>query len=174
MVTDVMILNSRVKRQLNQQKLLNGLTGCLISLTMNIPGTDKTSPDIAEVHLHSLNAIESLCNKQGYKVLYKEVHNHKTGPEGFICLENEGQMIKKMLIEYEEKNEVGRLLDIDVIDSFQGLISRKRFNLPSRKCFLCDENANVCRRNGTHSIIELQEFITDKMEGYLNTIHENH
>lgn len=56
----------------------------------------------------------------------------------------------------EEELPWGRLLDIDVYTS-RGPLSRALLGERPRRCFLCEEEAKICARTGTHSLISLRD-----------------
>jgi holo-ACP synthase len=58
-------------------------------------------------------------------------------------------------MEAEELSPVGRLWDFDVFDANGVLYSRSQFNLPTRHCLICDNEAKVCARQRSHSLEEI-------------------
>lgn len=63
--------------------------------------------------------------------------------------------LKKITVSIEEKNELGRLFDFDVLNTKGENISRIQIGLQERKCLLCNENAKGCGRSRKHSIDDL-------------------
>ena len=81
----------------------------------------------------------------------------KTGPEAMICVRAEAKDVKKRLCALEDGEELGRLLDIDVIAPDGGKISRTDIGLPAGAVLLCDKPAPVCARSRAHSVDALFE-----------------
>ena len=123
---------------------------------MNIPGPVKTNElirrafDIGEILL-----LEGLNHIHADILDACEVHND-TGDELLLSIGNaEPESLKDMAITIENSSELGRLFDIDVIDSNGNKLSRKEF----RKCLICDKQAQECARSRTHSVREMQDAI---------------
>ena len=63
----------------------------------------------------------------------------------------------------EEQTPLGRLVDIDVhFKNCQSSVTRNA----TRKCFLCDNPAFVCGRLKSHSISQLNDFLTEKTRNF--------
>lgn len=67
-----------------------------------------------------------------YETLFDAAIYEKTGPEAMICVRAEAKAVKKRLCALEDGEELGRLLDIDVIAPDGGKISRTDIGLPAR------------------------------------------
>jgi holo-ACP synthase len=151
------ILNAREKRFLRQRELLRIYKTSLISFTLNIPGAQKQSEAIRQLHRAG---IELLCQYfPSGKILFRESIHGDTGSEGFLCIDEEACRVKHKTIFVEETHPAGRLFDMDVFDTSGAVISRNTLGLPARKCFICDSEANVCKRLGRHSMEVLRETV---------------
>lgn len=77
--------------------------------------------------------------------------------------------VKRFGLELETR-PAGRLLDFDVYEK-QGdeivQLSRDSFDLPLRRCLLCDDAALICRREGRHQESELQHAFDETFAVYL-------
>ena len=73
--------------------------------------------------------------------------------------------LKKAMIELEDGTKLGRLFDIDVINSKGNKISRLELGMAPRKCIVCDEIAHVCSRSRAHSVEEMLEYINKVIKG---------
>lgn len=156
------MLEARENRQVKQQNLLESVNpGTLISMTMNIPGSVKVTEELIQIfHL----VYSQVKNDWQTELLYDELLTLKTGCEGYFLVKEKADIVKKRLIEREEKLTFGRLFDLDVLEMRQGemvVLSRKDFNLSPRACFICNENAKECGRNRRHSVDELQLAISN-------------
>ncbi len=160
------ILSARADRQLSQEKLLEEFGNNLVSMTMNIPGTVKNSEDISKAFAKSFFGLVEVLKFERFKIEHIECSNMKSGPIGFISIIGDCHELKRLLVLYEDSTTIGRLLDIDLIHEDEGMISRRDLDLEPRKCFLCDEEANVCRRNQTHSYHALMDYVNDCLDTY--------
>ena len=155
-ITLAQMLGQRELRAHQQKIFLDKYHSPLISFTMNIPGPVKTNElirrafDIGEILL-----LEGLNHIHADILDACEVHND-TGDELLLSIGNaEPESLKDMAITIENSSELGRLFDIDVIDSNGNKLSRKEF----RKCLICDKQAQECARSRTHSVREMQDAI---------------
>jgi triphosphoribosyl-dephospho-CoA synthetase len=85
----------------------------------------------------------------------------------YYVLNEVGNVVKEKTILIEEKNHLGRLVDLDVFN--EAAITRKDLQCEMRKCLICDNYAHICARSKAHSDIEvfdkineiINEFLTD-------------
>lgn len=163
-ITLPQMLKQRELRAHIQQEFLRKHNSPLVSFTMNIPGPIKTNDlirrafDIGEILL-----LEGLRHIDAEILDAYEVHKD-TGDELLLSVGNaEPESLKDMAMMIENTSEIGRLFDIDVIDSHGEKLSRKTF----RKCLICDKQAQECARSRTHSVKEMQ----DAVESLLNRMN---
>ncbi len=150
------MLERRELRARKQQEFLQKNDSPLVSFTMNIPGPIKTNElirrafDIGEILL-----LEGLNHIHAEILDAFEVHDD-TGDELLLAVGNaEPESLKDLAMTIENSSELGRLFDIDVIDSHGNKLSRETF----RKCIICDKQAQECARSRTHSVKEMQNAI---------------
>lgn len=150
------MLARREARSLTQRDFLRTHHAPLVSFSMNIPGPIKTNPlirkafDIGEILL-----LEGLRQLNAQILAASEIHED-TGDELLLSVGNvDAHTLKDLAIKIEDSSPVGRLYDIDVIDSGGLKLSRPRF----RKCLICDKQAQDCARSRTHSVSEMQNAI---------------
>lgn len=153
------LLDLREKRDHFEKELLMKYKGTLLTLRANFPGEDKRNEkaDFA------------------VRVLYEEVRKHFQpvheerikNSEGlilFLLLKEKSIDVKRKIIEIEEYHPLGRLLDMDVRDETK-IWSRRDFDLPGRKCYLCDDLAVHCVRAEKHRK-------EDVMNHFIKTVDE--
>lgn len=87
-----------------------------------------------------------------------------TGCEGFMALHADAQRVKDCAIQLEVQQPIGRLWDIDVLDTQGRILSRRSLGLAERRCLLCSQPAKICARQRRHSSDELLQ----EMERMLN------
>lgn len=160
-ITLPQMLERRELRAQKQQEFLNKYDSPLVSFTMNIPGPIKTNDlirrafDIGEILL-----LEGLRHIDANILDAYEVHDD-TGDELLLAVADaEAESLKDMAMMIENSSEIGRLFDIDVIDSHGRKLSRKNF----RKCLICNNQAQECARSRTHSVKEMQDAIDDLLK----------
>jgi holo-ACP synthase CitX len=75
---------------------------------------------------------------------------------------------KRMACHIEEEHPLGRLFDLDVIDTTGTPVSRSALGAEPRRCLLCQQEARFCMRNHTHSREELQARIEKIVDEYVH------
>lgn len=154
------ILLSRDRRVAIQQDLINKYRVPVISFTMNIPGAIKTNSEIKKAFDYGKELLLTQLKKENTEILDLIELNEVTGNELFISLNEKAETIKNITIKIEESSEIGRIFDIDVIDTNFEKLSRKSF----RKCLICNSQAQECGRSRRHSVEELQNRILTIIE----------
>ncbi|QQK08102.1 citrate lyase holo-[acyl-carrier protein] synthase [Miniphocaeibacter halophilus] len=159
--SSLIILNDREKRWNNFNKLINSSNRkSWIIIRANIPGNNKTS------YLSNY-----LCY-QGFKkiienITIKEIYYYfgEDGLNIYFSTNEDSLSLKKKTILIEEQ-EIGRFIDVDVIDN-GGIISRTDLNYERRKCYICDNDAIICVKKRKHSVDELIKFIEDSTTEFI-------
>jgi len=153
------LLDSRENRVRHQQELLAEYGGSLVSMTLNIPGPVKDSPEYRKALRRGMEELKekiaSVTEPEGF--LHEEIRDLITGPEGYLCISKEAlspMELKKAAVEVEEASPLGRLFDIDVLTA-EGGISRAALGAPPRRCLICPRDAKACARSRAHSMDEL-------------------
>jgi len=149
-VSVIEMMKCREDRALIQKELVEE-SKCIISFCMNIAGPIKTDEDILFAFNEGKKEILAKLKENNIEIKKeKEVHQ-KTGDELFLALDYEPLRVKKMMSEIEDEHPLGRLFDIDVLDSECNKLSRNKY----RKCLICDNQAQDCARSRRHSVSEL-------------------
>ena len=148
------ILAAREQRVQKQRQLLEQYATPLLCFTMNIPGPVKFDRDVSiGFHLGNWLLKESL---KGRKVLHFEASTAVTGCEAYYAVDMPAKELKKLAVELEEIDPIGRLFDMDVLLPNGQKISREELGYPRRKCLLCDQDAYLCAGRRTHSAEQLR------------------
>lgn len=148
-ITDMMLC--REKRAAIQHQFIEQFHSTVISFCMNIPGPVKTNADIHTAFESGCKAIFDALDADHITVLDQLLIQEKTGDELLLCVKADAPSIKKKMCLIEETHPLGRLYDMDVIDSDGNKLSRNRY----RKCLLCGCQAQECARSRKHSIDEM-------------------
>lgn len=149
-VTLLEMLAAREERAKKQSELLKEFGCPIISFTMNIAGPQKTSPLIERAFDEGVRLL--LCSIHPEKLRKKDIRTLKTGCECFLAVALPAATLKKICVEIEEKNSLGRLFDMDVID-----ISGKKLERENeRGCIVCGKKGRGCAASRAHSAEELK------------------
>ena len=133
----------------------------IITLKANIVGENK---NIREAYI-LLSYFDKFISSYCIKKIVKESYD---GPY-ILYLCDKSKPLKQEMVLIEEKEELGRFVDIDVY--YNNTISLNRNNL--RKCYLCEKEAFVCGRERNHTIDELNNYLKNNVLLFLkNTIHQ--
>lgn len=163
-ITLDMLLESREKRWQLQRQLIQdnpGLT--LVCLTVIMPGNVKRNAQSLVV-AHA--AVEAIQEAFGQSIQRQREQDLSTGYEGYYLVDMSMIACKRLACEIEDNHPLGRLFDIDVINTHVEPVSRSVIGREGRKCLLCDHDARYCMRNHTHTRDELQQKIQQMIEAY--------
>lgn len=149
------LLDEKEERAKKQRKLIEKYNKTLISFGLNIPGEKKISKEINIFFEKALDKIKEKLKQNNISVVYEENKNKITNISLMVLDTEDSKIVKKLLINLEEKLKYGRILDIDVFDKNFSLISRTDLDFEKRKCLLCDKEALYCIKNKTHSYEDL-------------------
>ena len=148
------ILDAKEARWKKQLGLIDKYQSPIISFKFNIPSWPKTSRIIEVAWEKSLNEFIQLLKKKSINFTLLEKEKTALGPEAFIQIEMNAKQAKKITIDFEERFEIGRLLDLDVIDINKKPVEREI----KRKCYICNDIAINCMRANKHTPEEAREF----------------
>lgn len=160
------VLQNRERRVLHQRAAIEAFGRPLLSITLVTPGPLKDSATARQVMNHALRAMETLLAARGWPVLNREVRLDPTGPEALLVVAASSRELKAATTRLEEGHPLGRLWDIDVIDTLGVACSRRTLGLPPRRCLLCGEDAHVCVRSRVHPLKELQQAMEEIVDAY--------
>ncbi len=163
-ITLDMLLESREKRwQLQRQLIQKNPELTLVCLTVIMPGNVKRNAQ-SMVVAHA--AVEAIQRAFGQSIQWQREQDLSTGYEGYYLVDMSMIACKRLACEIEDNHPLGRLFDIDVINTHVEPVSRSVIGREGRKCLLCDQDARYCMRNHTHSRDELQQKIQQMIETY--------
>ncbi|HOI84782.1 MAG TPA: citrate lyase holo-[acyl-carrier protein] synthase [Acholeplasmataceae bacterium] len=156
------ILDAREKRAFLLSYMLSKGYDAVISIRANIPGIHKNSPEAYVV----VRYFESMIKHEiGY--IHLERLDGEDGPYVLLSVQADDlQALKKSLIDIEDGQPIGRLVDVDLWH-IDGSISRRDLGYPSRRCYLCDREAHHCARNRTHPLSETLAFVEETVKHHL-------
>lgn len=141
----------------------------LVVATMNIPGPQKSSPVIQRAFDLAVQDLVVEMGSTRLFLLHKEAP--ATGPFAIFYDKAafEVSETKEILVGFEDTHPIGRWMDLDAY-SVRGVpLGRSTLGLPARRCFLCDDEATVCRRLGRHPLAELYAYTLWQLSSYVET-----
>ena len=159
------LLASRENRHEKQMALLSdhpALT--LVCLTVIMPGEVKRNYHSLIVANAAMTAVLE-CFKD--TLVYVQASDLVTGYEAYFLTSLNRQQAKLLTCKVEDEHPLGRLFDIDVINSDGAPISRQEVGQPPRRCLLCENEARYCMRNHSHTLEELQDCIRQMIDRYV-------
>ncbi len=157
------ILRARDARADAQHRLLQTHRLPLVSFTMNIAGPVKSSP-LIELAFDA--GLEALYDALGQPVA-AEIIRPATGCEALLVYDRPAAELKAACLTLETVAPVGRLYDLDVLDTDGGKLSRPE----PRTCLICGGPVTVCSRSRAHGLDAIvgrtHEILADFTAGYL-------
>ncbi len=157
------ILQSRDIRAKRQKEFLALYKKPLISVTVNIPGSNKLTDESVFIYEVMTNCLK----KRLENFLHVILHVKKdTGVEGIFYTDLDAKKTKKICVDIEDNKVLGRFIDFDVIDVNGKILSRKDFGFNSRRCYLCDKKAVICARSRSHELKLLLNYIKFCVKSY--------
>ena len=157
------ILRARDARAAAQRRLLRAYHLPLVSFTMNIAGPVKSSPLIA---LAFDAGLETLYGALGRPVT-AEIIRPATGCEALLVYDRPAAALKAACLALETTAPIGRLYDLDVLDTDGRKLSRSE----PRTCLVCGGPVVVCSRSRAHGLEAIMgrtnAILMDFAAGYL-------
>lgn len=167
-ITLEQLLEARDRRRQMQIDLLEDNPGCsLLVLTVNIPGSEKRTP--VSVAIGS-EGVKELLAAIGAALVSFCIRDLQTGYEAYFVTNLPPLEAKRLATDIEDTHPLGRLFDIDVMQTGGIPISGDRVGRPARKCLICGAPARECMRAQRHSIGELISNINRLHDGYFQRI----
>lgn len=157
------ILRARDTRADAQRRLLQAFRLPLVSFTMNIAGPVKSSPLIELAFDAGLEALYSALSQP----VTAEIIRPVTGCEALLVYDRPTVELKAACLALETTAPIGRLYDLDVLDTDGSKLSRPE----PRTCLICGGPVTVCSRSRAHGLDAIvgrtNEILADFAAGYL-------
>lgn len=162
-------LEDREKRVEYQNGLIERFNSPLLTIRANYPGENKWEDIPIEITDIVAKEVELYFPNE---IVHREILENLEGKIYLFILKKSAYEIKKLMIDFEEKHILGRCVDIDIYNIDGKGISRSDFNLPKRKCLICEELAFICGRTMKHSHEEIKNKIASKYIEYEKFLRE--
>ena len=163
------ILLERERRIEYQEKLVKQFKMPILVIRVNYPGIDKNN-SLSQAITKIME--QEICEVLSISIHYKKNSTTAEGPIVTMCINMEARDIKAVTINLEQNHFLGRCVDLDVYDGTGRSISRQDFGHAMRKCYICEDIAHNCVRSKKHSFDEVEGFIKNKFEEYMEKIYE--
>lgn len=154
-VQDVLAARDRRAQRQQEMRLRHGAP--LISFTMNIAGPVKDNAAIRRAFWAGAERVENELKRLRACVLERREHIAFTGCEMLWSVSCPAQTLKTSMCCLEEMDELGRLFDLDVVDTDGRQLKRER----ERTCLVCGGPVHLCARSRAHSAEMLFEKALD-------------
>lgn len=156
-VTVADMLDARDRRAERQKRFLE-TSPVLICLTMNIPGPIKASAEILAAFREGVRRVQSAVGAR--PILYEAF----TGPEAYVPLNADAEVVKREMCRIEDEEPLGRLFDLDVLTGNGEKHGRSALGFSPRSCLLCGKPAFACARSRAHSVSELSGEVSRRID----------
>ena len=149
------MLEARERRVWLQQAILQKYPVTLVSFTLNIAGPIKVFPLAVRSYEEGLELIRCQCKAWGLPIVHTQEIRESSGFERFLSVDAPALKVKEILSQLEGQISLGRLFDIDVLDTDGSKLSRTQLGLPERTCLVCGRPAFECSRARNHSLDDI-------------------
>ena len=165
-VTLMEMLGAREARAMRQQQLLEEYHLPVISFCLNIAGPVKNSPVLRRAFREGLERLACALLAGRLDVVHREEVDQPTGCEALWVVRGDGRAVKELCVELEDRDALGRLFDLDVLDPVSGKWDRTQLGQPPRKCLVCGKEGKGCASCRLHTVEELQGATQVILEDY--------
>jgi ATP:dephospho-coA triphosphoribosyl transferase len=165
-VTLMEMLGAREARAMRQQQLLEEYHLPVISFCLNIAGPVKNSPVLRRAFREGLERLACALLAGRLDVVHREEVDQPTGCEALWVVRGDGRAVKELCVELEDRDALGRLFDLDVLDPVSGKWDRTQLGQPPRKCLVCGKEGKGCASRRRHTVEELQGATQVILEDY--------
>ena len=165
-VTLMEMLGAREARAMRQQQLLEEYHLPVISFCLNIAGPVKNSPVLRRAFQEGLERLACALLVGRLDIVHREEVDEPTGCEALWVVRGDGRAVKELCVELEDRDALGRLFDMDVLDPASGKWDRTQLGQPPRKCLVCGKEGKGCASRRLHTVEELQGATQVILEDY--------
>lgn len=160
-ITDV--LTNRDQRAALQRHLITQFPqDTVVAIKLNIPGPIKNNAQIRRLFTTGMARFYTQLKVLTPHFTTVAQWDKPTGNELFLIVSVDAVKVKKLAVQFEDHDHLGRLFDVDVFDAaHEKAISRSDFKMPVRKCLICNRIAKDCARSRRHSVTTLQNRISE-------------
>lgn len=163
-VTLAQMLEAREKRAALQVSLIRQWGMPIVSFSMNTPGPVKDTPLIRRGFRAGCDALERALPASA--VRHRQFLEAVTGCEAVYVVDLPPMIIKERTARIEDTHSLGRLFDMDVIDTNYEKLNREQVGGGSRDCLVCGAPGRGCASRRVHSVPQLQQAMSRILTDY--------
>lgn len=161
----IQMLDAREYRAYKQRDLLKKYNLPLLCFTMNIAGPVKKNVLVVKGFRRGMRDFRLQAVRYGMKIVHSEVMENVTGCEAYFVMDGDPAVLKNMVCELEDRDEAGRLYDMDVLypdaEGNACKMDRQDIGREGRTCLICGRPAKECSSRRIHSVADLQKKTAD-------------
>lgn len=158
------LLASRDARHAMQMQLIGQHPGLvLVCLTVVMPGNVKRNRQSLVVARAAVEAMREAFRPADGMLTERDL---ETGYEAYMLVGGDMLSVKRTACGIEDTHPLGRLFDIDVIDSSGSPVPRSEVGGSQRRCLVCSNEARYCMRNHSHTQDEIWRCINALVDAY--------
>lgn len=158
------LLASRDARHALQMRLIAEHPDCaLVCLTVVMPGNVKRNSQSLTVAHAAVEALRQAFSLAEGSIIERDLD---TGYEAFLLVRGDLLSVKRTACAIEDTHPLGRLFDIDVIDTHGIPVPRTAVGGSPRRCLVCDNEARYCMRNRSHTQDTIWQRINALVDAY--------
>ena len=162
------VLAARESRWEKRIALAGRYSKTVVTLTMNIPGSDKTRDIFVSAHERIMEGFIDFLRESKIPLIHLESRVGADGPECLMVVDLPALEMKEHCISFEDSHPLGRLIDTDVMDGKGNCIGRSDLDIPPRKCLICERSARECivlKRHPKEEVIrKVERMISEFMD----------
>ncbi len=158
------LLASRDARHAFQMRLIAEHPDCtLVCLTVVVPGNVKRNRQSLSVAHAAVEALRHAFPVAACRLIERDLD---TGYEAFLPVEGDLFEVKRTICAIEDTHPLGRLFDIDAIDSHGVPVPRTAVGGNPRRCLVCNNEARYCMRRRSHTQEVIWQRINALVDAY--------
>ncbi len=162
------LLHARETRMIQKLQLTQGGYH-LVSLQLNIPGLPKTNDLLKDFFSFVDERFQEFYLSKGHLQRWqtKVVRTDYSGDWAIFLFKSrsiEASTLKEITEEFEQSFELGRIVDLDILDSDGFPVSSGK----AKACFICGSAAEECRKTKRHNILEVRQSMLDAIQTFLD------
>ena len=160
------ILNARENRAIHIKELMEEHEyKTIVIMKANVPGIEKNPKNMVFICRYYCELMNKTFNT---KIIETKQIKSLDGDYLYYVIDEAGNVVKEKTILIEEKNILGRLVDIDVYNQYA--ITREDLKREMRKCLICNNYAHICVRSKAHSDTEVFNKIDKIINNFLTEL----
>jgi holo-ACP synthase / triphosphoribosyl-dephospho-CoA synthase len=146
-----------------------------VSLSLNVPGFPKSNAVTRQFFGICLQDLNFFLKANRLSIISEDEMTKTDAAGEFFIAPLSGAVksltrIKQLFEDFEESHPLGRFLDVDLTDMSGNPVSSGKAKL----CFFCRQKpADVCRRDHTHDLNGLRQFMFSEMVRFCNQYREH-